>query len=75
VTREHYIEPIKILCRDSVGDPRAVFLLKQVMECIYAFDNTEELKKFYSNHYAIDSNSLKKSLADMKNCLIEFKKM
>jgi hypothetical protein len=75
VTREKYIEPIRTLCRESIGDPRAVYILKHIVDCTYAFDNIEELKKFYSDHFTIDSNSLRKSLKEIKECLVEFGKM
>lgn len=75
VTREKYLEPIRKLCRDSIGDQRAVYILKHIMECIYAFENMEELKIFYSQHFTIDSDSLRKSLSEIKDCLKEFGKM
>lgn len=75
VARDKYIEPVRNLCRDSIGDPRAVYVLKHIMECTYAFDNTEELKVFYSDHFLLDSKSLKKSMDEIKDCLNKFEKM
>jgi hypothetical protein len=75
IAREKYIEPIRTLCRESIGDQRSVYVLKHIMNCIYAFDNMEELKKFYSDHFKLDSDGLKKSFSEIKECLKEFKKM
>lgn len=75
VTREEYIEPLRELCRKSIGDRRAVFVLKHTMECIYAFENMEELKHFYSDHFKTDSDTLRRSLAEIKEGLKQFEKM
>ncbi len=75
IAMEKYIEPIRILCREASGDQRSVYVLKHIMNCIYAFDNIETLKKFYSDHFKLDSDSLKKSFSDIKECLKEFGKM
>ncbi len=75
IAREKYIEPVRILCRESIGDPRAIPILKHIMESIYAFDNLEELMKFYSEHYRNKYEGLIKSLTEIESCLKEFKKM
>ena len=75
VTREKYIEPLRDLCRESMGDQRAVYVLKHTVESIYAFENMEELKTFYSKHFTVDSDSLRKSMNEIKDCLKEFEKM
>jgi hypothetical protein len=75
IAREKYIEPIRTLCRESIGDQRSVYVLKHIMNCIYAFDNMEELKKFYSEHFNIEAKSLRTSIGEIKECLKEFEKM
>jgi len=75
VAKENYLEPVRILCRESVGDQRAVYVLKHIMESIYAFENMEELKKFHSDHFKLDSETLKKSVTEIKSCLKAFKEM
>ena len=72
VAREYYLLPSWELCKTHILDPRAAFLTKHLLECIYAFDNLEELKRVYRRHFLIDARGLQKGLFDIKKVVKEF---
>ena len=75
LARQHYLEPVQKLCRSTFGDSRATFILKHILECIYAFDNIEEIKYVYRRHFLQDARGIQKALIEIKNCLKEFSAM
>jgi len=72
LAREHYLDPVQKLCRQSIADPRAVFVLKHIQESIYAFDNIEEVKYVYRRHFLQDARGIQKALIEMRNSLKGF---
>lgn len=75
LAREHYLEPVQELCRQSIADPRAAFVLKHILECIYAFDNIEEVKYVYRRHFLQDARGIQNALIEIRNSLKEFGRM
>ena len=75
IAKEHYIDPVRTLCTQSVADPRAVFVLKHIMECLYAYNNIEEMRSVYRRHFLLDARGLQKGLIEIQNTLEGFRKL
>ena len=75
LARQHYLEPVLELCKQSAGDPRATFVLKHILESINAFDNIEEVKCVYRKHFLQDARGIQKGLIEIKSALNKFSAM
>lgn len=75
VTRQHYLDPLLVLCRANPADPRTPFFLKHCLECIYAFDNLNELNKVYRRHFLLDARNIHKGMILIKNSIKKFDAM
>ncbi|MDQ6722779.1 MAG: hypothetical protein M3Z01_00730 [Thermoproteota archaeon] len=75
VAKTEYLQPLKILCVQNNRDPRAPFILRLVMNCIYALNDIEETKTFYRRDYLLTARKLQKSWFDISQIINEFKSM
>jgi|GEM_PF-2756261 len=75
VAREMYIMPMIELCKKHIDDPRAVFIGNHIKRCIYALNNNDELKSFFSTHYTTQATKLQTSWLNINDALKKFDTM
>jgi hypothetical protein len=71
-TKNNFIDPLKSLCEQNIGDSRAGFIMNHLMSSIYAFYNIVEIKAVYRRHFLLDARGLQKSWFEINNALREF---
>ena len=69
IVKDYYLEPMLELCRNTSSDRRAIFLISHILECIYAFDNIEELKYVYRRHYLLDARGIQKAYIEINDAI------
>ena len=72
VSKKKFIEPVRDLCRKYFANPRAVMILKYIMQCVYNFNDIEETKKVFRRHYLLLAKKLQNSWFEINETFKKF---
>lgn len=72
VVKEMYLEPMRNLCNQNIRDSRSAIMLKEIMPCIYLFNNIESTKKVFRRHYLLLAKKLQNSWFEINVTLKKF---
>lgn len=75
VSREYYIDPLMTLCRQYQGDQRAIQILQDALNCVYAMDNLIETKWIYRREFTLTARKMRTALREILKSLEDFRNL
>lgn len=71
----NFIKPAQEICKASQNDETVGIIIKPLMDCVYAYHNICELRRFYRRHFVLDGRGLQKSMHTIKSVIKDFSSM